>query len=267
MSVKKEASGRRYVEVETEVPGTPEEVWAAIASGPGISSWFVPTEVDERVGGKVVCHFGPGMEGAATIREWEAPRRFFAEGDDMGDGSPVLGSEWTVEARQGGVCVVRVVNSFFAEGDDWDGQLIGFESGWPGFFKVLDLYLRHFRGLPVSSFLLMNLGSGDTAGLWARLTAALGMEGAAVGDRLRSPAGVPPYAGRVEVAGTGLVPHCLILRLEEPCGGIASFGAHEMGGQACAALTVYLYGASAAQQAEILKQEWSAWLAAFRPPA
>jgi uncharacterized protein YndB with AHSA1/START domain len=40
MSVKKEASGRRSVQVEVEVPGTPEEVWQAIATGPGISSWF-----------------------------------------------------------------------------------------------------------------------------------------------------------------------------------------------------------------------------------
>ena len=44
MSVKQEANGRRSVQVEFEVPGTPEEVWQAIATGPGISSWFVPTE-------------------------------------------------------------------------------------------------------------------------------------------------------------------------------------------------------------------------------
>jgi hypothetical protein len=38
MSVKIEASGRRSVQVDVEVPGTPEEVWKAIATGPGISS-------------------------------------------------------------------------------------------------------------------------------------------------------------------------------------------------------------------------------------
>jgi len=38
MRVKKDASGRREVQVEVEVPGTPEEVWRAIATGPGISS-------------------------------------------------------------------------------------------------------------------------------------------------------------------------------------------------------------------------------------
>src|SRR5438094_913828 len=60
MSVKKDPSGRRSVEVDVEVPGTPEEVWQAIATGPGVSSWFVPTEARED--GTVVSHFGPGMD-------------------------------------------------------------------------------------------------------------------------------------------------------------------------------------------------------------
>ena len=47
MSVQHDASGRRWVQVEVEVPGTPEEVWRAIATGPGVSSWFVPCQVDE----------------------------------------------------------------------------------------------------------------------------------------------------------------------------------------------------------------------------
>jgi uncharacterized protein YndB with AHSA1/START domain len=51
MSVKKEPNGRRSVQVEVEVPGTPEQVWQAIATGPGVSAWFVPTEVEGRIGG------------------------------------------------------------------------------------------------------------------------------------------------------------------------------------------------------------------------
>ena len=50
MSVKKETSGRRSVQVEVEMPGTPEEVWQAIATGPGISSWFVPAAFEARDG-------------------------------------------------------------------------------------------------------------------------------------------------------------------------------------------------------------------------
>ena len=103
MSVKKEESGRRSIQVEVEVPGTPEQVWQAIATGPGISSWFVPTRSEERVGGEVVSNFGPGMDAAATITAWDAPRRFAAEGEMAGPGSPKVATEWTVEARAGGV--------------------------------------------------------------------------------------------------------------------------------------------------------------------
>src|SRR5262249_39507806 len=125
MSVKKEPSGRRSVQVEVEVPGTPEEVWRAIATGPGISSWFVPTRSEERAGGEVVSNFGPGMDSPSTIILWEAPKRFVAEGS-MG-GSPTVATEWTVEARAGGKCVVRVVHSLFASTDDWGNQLDGLE--------------------------------------------------------------------------------------------------------------------------------------------
>ena len=32
----------RTIELSVDVPGTPEEVWDAIATGPGITSWFIP---------------------------------------------------------------------------------------------------------------------------------------------------------------------------------------------------------------------------------
>ena len=147
MSVKKEASGRRSVQVEVEVPGTPEEVWQAIATGPGISSWFVPTEFEERDGKPVAVtlNFGPGMESRSAVTAWDPPRMFAAQGEGWG-GSPPIADEWSVEARAGGVCVVRVVHSLFASTDDWDNQLEGTESGWPGFFRILRIYLTHFRG-------------------------------------------------------------------------------------------------------------------------
>jgi uncharacterized protein YndB with AHSA1/START domain len=63
MTVKNEASGRRSVQMDVEVPGTPEEVWQAVATGPGISSWFVPTEFEERDGKPVAVtsNFGQGV--------------------------------------------------------------------------------------------------------------------------------------------------------------------------------------------------------------
>jgi hypothetical protein len=50
VTVKKEANGRRSLPVEFEVPGTPEEIWQAIATGPGISSWMTPAELEEQDG-------------------------------------------------------------------------------------------------------------------------------------------------------------------------------------------------------------------------
>ncbi len=40
MPMKRDDSGRRWVEMEFLVPGTPEQVWQAIATGPGMSAWF-----------------------------------------------------------------------------------------------------------------------------------------------------------------------------------------------------------------------------------
>jgi uncharacterized protein YndB with AHSA1/START domain len=263
MSVKTDA-GRRYIEVETVVPGTPEEVWEAIASGPGISSWFVPTDLEQKVGGRKVAHFGPGMDSGATVEEWEAPRRFSIR-HDPGPHGPVMGSEWLVEAREGGYCRVRVVNSLFTDSDEWDGQITGLETGWPGFFRILDLYLRHFRGLPASSFLAMAFPQGSEGEAWEGMLKALGFSAAATGDAVRTAEGAPRLAGKVEAAGASgdAVKHFLLLRCSEPGDGIASFGAHNMGGQTCAALTYYQYGEGAAEKAAAAEAEWGQWLKDF----
>ena len=122
MSVKKEASGRRSIQVEGEVPGTPEEVWQAIATGPGISSWFVPAEFEVRDGKPVAVklNFGPGMESRSVVTAWDPPRKWTAESAGWVPGSPPIADEWSVEARGGGICIVRIVQGLFATTDDWD---------------------------------------------------------------------------------------------------------------------------------------------------
>ena len=44
MSMNKEEQGRRRVETEVEIQASPEAVWKAIATGPGIKSWFMAME-------------------------------------------------------------------------------------------------------------------------------------------------------------------------------------------------------------------------------
>ena len=57
-----EPTQRRVIDLSVEVAGTPEEVWEAIATGRGISSWFVPSTVEEREGGATTSRFGEGPE-------------------------------------------------------------------------------------------------------------------------------------------------------------------------------------------------------------
>ena len=114
-------SERPPIDLSVEVPGTPEEVWAAIATGPGISSWFVPCALDGRVGGEVAMDFGSYGKDTARVTSWEPPRRVVFEGGNERS----LAYEWLVEARDGGTCVVRLVNSGFGDGSEWDGDYDG----------------------------------------------------------------------------------------------------------------------------------------------
>jgi uncharacterized protein YndB with AHSA1/START domain len=259
MSVKKEASGRRSVQVEVEVPGTPEEVWQAIATGPGISSWFVPTEFEEQDGKPVAVkmNFGPGMESRAVLTAWDPPRTFAAESAGWTPDMPSIATQWSVEARAGGVCLVRVVNSLFASTDDWDGQLEGTESGWPGFFRTLRIYLTHFRGQRSAIMQRMAPAAGTEAEAWETLTAALGLKGVSVGQRWTAPAGVPALGGVAEYVTQS--PNDALLRLDKPGPGVAALGTFNFGGQTMVALNLYLYGDPAAGTVAHETPLWDAW--------
>jgi len=259
MSLKKEASGRRSVQAEVEVPGTPEEVWQAIATGPGISSWFVPAEFEE-VEGKPVAltmNFGPGLESRAVVTSWDPPRMFAAESSGWTPDMPSIATQWSVEARSGGVCLVRVVNSLFASTDDWDEQLEGTESGWPGFFRTLRIYLTHFRGQRSAIMQRVSPVAGTEDEAWEALTAALGLNGLSVGQRWTAPAGVPTFGGVAEYVSRS--PYDVLLRLDKPGPGVGAIGAFNFGGQSMVALNFYLYGDQAAGTVAHETPLWEAW--------
>jgi uncharacterized protein YndB with AHSA1/START domain len=261
MSVKKEASGRRSVQVEVEVPGTPEEVWQAIATGPGISSWLVPTEFEGKgEDGKPVSvkmNFGPGMEFTSPVTAWNPPLKWASQSEGFVPGSPPSANEWSVEARGGGICIVRIVQSLFASTDDWDNQLEAGTAAWLAFLRTLRIYLTHFRGQRSTIMQFVVPFAGTEAEAWESLTAAVGVKGARVGQRWTAPAGVPAFSGVVEYYTES--PYDALLRLDKPGPGVAALGAFNCGGPSMVAMNLYMYGDQAAGTATRETPLWKAW--------
>jgi uncharacterized protein YndB with AHSA1/START domain len=252
----------RSIELEVEVPGTPEEVWAAVATGPGIGSWFVPTTVEEREGGAVVSQFGPGdsMTVRGRVRVWDPPRRVVFDGGEAGEG---LAFEWLVEARDGGTCVVRLVNSGFGTGEEWDGQFDAMDAGWRMFLNNLVLHRRHFAGQVGVAVQPLGMATAGVDAAWGILTAALGISAAsAEGDHVAAGPDFPTaLAGTVERAA----PRMLTLRIDEPGPGTALVAVEGTDGQAGISVWFWLYGADASDRAPAVLESWQRWLADLFP--
>jgi hypothetical protein len=206
------------------------------------------------------------MDSLATITAWDPPPRFAADSQDLGPEAPPVATEWIVEARSGGTCVVRLVHSLFASSADWDDQLEGWEGGWPAFFRILRLYLTHFRGQRSAAFQVMGVAPEPASQAWEALAGPLGLAGAAAGQRVSSSSGAPPLAGQVEWAGPPEWPEAL-LRLEQPEPGLAHLFAMSMGGQVYLPIRLYLYGDRASAATTRAESEWQAWMSQHFPAA
>jgi uncharacterized protein YndB with AHSA1/START domain len=247
----------RSIELEVEVDGTPEEVWRAIATGPGISSWYVPHTVEEREGGDAVARFGPGpeMEMPGRVAAWDPPRRIVFDGGEDAGG---MAFEWLIEARDDGTCVVRLVNSGFGSGDDWDAQYDAMTDGWGLFMLNLKLHLQHFRGQTATALLPTASWPGPREAAWAALTNQLGIPRTpAVGDRIQTSAeDAPTLVGTVaDVASWRLA-----LVVDQPAPGTAIIAVEGTGDQVSVSVWSYLYGAEGVAAAERDEPRWTKWL-------
>ena len=244
-------SDERRIEVEVEVPGTPEEAWDAIATGQGITAWFMPAEVEGRVGGSVIHRHGEDMASEGRIVGYDAPHRFAYEEEYEGQ---TLATEFLVEARSGGTCVVRVVTSGFGDDDAWERAIESFGAGWRQALLSLRLYLTHFAGEPAASIVAGGMASGDAEQVWSELTSVLGIPASArAGERVEATGrGVPRLAGRVEEHAERM----LTLLLDEPARGIGFVGVGGPGDEVFAFVRAQLFGPEAK---EVAAREQDAW--------
>jgi uncharacterized protein YndB with AHSA1/START domain len=267
MPIRKDATGKRWVEMEILLPGTPEQVWHAMATGPGNAAWFVKGEIEPRVGGTFQLDFGQGAITTGEVTRWEPLHAFGYVERDWAPGAPPVATEITITGRPGNTCVVRMVHSLFTSSDDWDDQVEGFEKGWPGFFAILRAYLEHFAGEHAASFIAMCPSRGDSLLAWLTLGEALGLAGANVGERRSTSSGPELWSGIVEHVHQDVEQRYVLLRLDAPSPGLVLLGTSAkstFSGSAATNISVcrYFYGGDCLARATESEARWRAWLTA-----
>lgn len=186
---------------EATVAASVEEVWEAIATGPGIDSWFMGrSEVKPGPDGAVRTATG-SFTMDSTITGWEPPHRFAYRGAEGPDGR-FFAYEYLVEGRGQGSTVVRVVANGFLPGDDWETEFEAMSLGGAMYFATLVAYLDHFAGRAGQSQSIDVSGPPvtDWPAAWAGLHQALGLSASPrVGDPARvTIPGLPAIEGVVD---------------------------------------------------------------------
>lgn len=258
------------LEFSVEVPGTPEQVWEAIATAQGMSAWFLPTEMEEREGGSLHFSMGPDMGSDGHVTAWEPPRRIVYEEDWaalMGqepDALSPLTSEFIVEARSGGTCVVHVTSSGFGTGADWESEFWDdMGPSWIPSFDTLRVYLAHFPGQAATQLEVTATRPGTPEALWPQVRAALGLAGEdAAAD---GTGGVGPGAPIRLRDATGTVEHVgerqALVRLSGPLPGILTVFTYGNGpGSAGVCARAYLFSPEAPEYVRREQPGWSTWL-------
>ncbi len=259
MGARVDESGRRWVRAEVETPGTVEEVWRAISTDAGLSSWFTRSEFEKGADGqqtRLLVHFGLGMDSAATITEWNAPYGFAVTSDEFIRGGPEVATVWRIEEGESDSCVVSVEHSLYDDSDAYDAHIEATEAGWPAFFRILQLYMTHYRGQPCTLMELIGPVS-ESSQLWEKLSTGLGFAGAEPGERFSAPGGGVRFAGEVCTVPDETE---IILHIDEPTSGAVHLFVWAVDEENLLSVRFYLYGEDAAEVVAREEPRWRSWM-------
>lgn len=245
------------IELHYELPGSPEQVWKAIATAAGISSWMVSTDLDERAGGSIVTHMGE-TSSTGKVTGWDPPRRFAYEEPDWAElaghaGDPVtpLATEFLIEASSGGTCVLRVVSSAFGTGAQWEQEFFDdMERYWTPAFEHLRLYLTNFPGQHANVLEVGANTPGTVAGAMGAVRQALGVTTADERFDTNGLRGTVERSDDVTILG----------RLDDPDSGFVSWYAFPLDEKTYAGMRGYFFGDGAADRIGRQRPVWQAWL-------
>ncbi|GAA3820936.1 SRPBCC domain-containing protein [Sphaerisporangium flaviroseum] len=189
---------------EVTLKATPEQVWDAITTGPGIDSWFMRrSKIKPREGGAAQQYVGH-FPAEATVTAWEPSRRLAFRSNDNPDGS-FMAIEYLIEGRGHGSTVLRLVQSGVL-GDDWEAEYDAMNQGWDIYLHTLGQYLSYFPGrFAVVVFAARHKGGGEP--VWPVLMRGLGLtEPIAQGDKVRlTPKGLDPIEGIADFVRPGFL--------------------------------------------------------------
>ena len=139
----------RKIENRIEVPGTPEEVWEAIATGHGIEAGSCRPRSSRASAAGSRSTWAPGWRTPGTVTACEPPHRFAYEEEwEPSRASRRAGSRPSSSSRRrpGGTCVVRLVSTLHADGGDWDEVLETMHAAGSATCSSCALHLTHFPG-------------------------------------------------------------------------------------------------------------------------
>ncbi|MCU7722568.1 SRPBCC domain-containing protein [Actinoplanes sp. KI2] len=160
------------IRLDAGLDATPEQIWDAIATGPGISTWFIGrTEIDN---GEVRTAFGDDWIPAGTITTNDKPHHF-AYGSQPAPDGRFIAYDYLIEGHDRSGTVLRAVTSGFLPGDDWTDEYEAMQYGTQLFFATLVEYLRHFPGRPATPVTAFGPPVTDWPATWAALHKTLGL--------------------------------------------------------------------------------------------
>jgi uncharacterized protein YndB with AHSA1/START domain len=195
----------RAVRDEIRVDCTPEELWNAWAKPDGISKWFVDAQKGDMETDEKVTWVWETFGFEIPLQVFEAERgRYLAFGGPARSPEHPQGLQEILITQDGGSCVLRLVNSGFRDGSDWDDEYEGVVSGWAMALATLKRWIESYKGGERSHHIVARPAAFEYEDLAPLFTTADGLKGW-LASEVRAPAAElqPGAALDLELVGGG----------------------------------------------------------------
>jgi uncharacterized protein YndB with AHSA1/START domain len=164
-------SGARSIEISRPLAAPRDRVWRAIATAPGLSSWFCDrAEFTPRAGTPYALLWTGYGEQRGEILEVAPQERLVMSWDVPGaEGTTVVQMRLLPDEKDGTCTRLHLSHTEWGEGPQWDPDYSGTKSGWESVIGLLDFYLRHGGKGARRSFVLRRRVPIATKDLWKRV--------------------------------------------------------------------------------------------------